>query len=376
MKDNAQGNEERFTAGGITISLAGAPPGTSVTYTGAHGERLLVRVPEQRLGVSQEMQGARTRNEVVEKHDSALTVSEWADRYRKTNSCAWKTRDTPYLAEIMDSLGQDSPIERVVFMKASQMGGTECGNNWIGYSIHQRKGPFLAVQPTVQRATDYAGSLAAELGVTAAARRACTPSNANFFVFGGDGGVLNIVGATSAASIVSNAGRHLFMDEVDEYPSDVGGKGDPAKLALARTVLCFPNPKVFLTSTPRFGAEESRIATAFEESDKRYFVVPCPSCEELQGLRFNRLNLANGKAWYNCESCGFNIPEENKLWMLSRGYWRRTARGDGKTAGFQISNLYSPWFRWTDIAAHFETAKKKGSEAMRTFKHMVLGEPA
>ena len=25
-----------------------------------------------------------------------------------------------------------APIERVVFMKGAQIGGTECGNNWIG----------------------------------------------------------------------------------------------------------------------------------------------------------------------------------------------------------------------------------------------------
>jgi len=36
----------------------------------------------------------------------------------------------------MDCLSPSSPVERVVFMKAAQIGATECGNNWIGYVIH------------------------------------------------------------------------------------------------------------------------------------------------------------------------------------------------------------------------------------------------
>ena len=75
-----------------------------------------------------------------------LTISQWADRYRVLSQRAssepgpWRTDRTPYLREIMDCLSPLSPIERVVFMKGSQIGGTECGNNWIGYVIHQARG--------------------------------------------------------------------------------------------------------------------------------------------------------------------------------------------------------------------------------------------
>ena len=70
------------------------------------------------------------------KPDPLLTVSEWADRHRVLSQQAssepghWRTERTPYLREIMDGLSPSSPVERVVFMKGSQIGGTECGNNW------------------------------------------------------------------------------------------------------------------------------------------------------------------------------------------------------------------------------------------------------
>jgi phage terminase large subunit GpA-like protein len=92
------------------------------------------------------------------KPDPLLTVSEWADRYRTLSQRAsaepglWRTDRTPYLREIMDCLSPSSPVERVVFMKGAQIGATECGNNWIGYIIHQAPGPMMAVQPTVEMA--------------------------------------------------------------------------------------------------------------------------------------------------------------------------------------------------------------------------------
>jgi len=33
-----------------------------------------------------------------------------------------------------------------------QFGGTECGDNWIGYVIHLAPGPMMAVAPTVEMA--------------------------------------------------------------------------------------------------------------------------------------------------------------------------------------------------------------------------------
>lgn len=69
-------------------------------------------------------------------------VSEWADKYRLLSGKSsaepglWKTSRTPYLKEIMDQLSTSNPAQRIVFMKGAQIGGTEAGNNWIGYIIH------------------------------------------------------------------------------------------------------------------------------------------------------------------------------------------------------------------------------------------------
>jgi phage terminase large subunit GpA-like protein len=48
------------------------------------------------------------------------------------------------------------------------------------------------------------------------------------------GGILVLTGANSAVGLRSMTARFLFLDEVDAYPGDVAGEGDPIALAEAR----------------------------------------------------------------------------------------------------------------------------------------------
>ena len=61
-------------------------------------------------------------------------------------------RAHPLPAGDLDCLSPASPVQRVALMKGAQIGGTECGNCWIGYVIHQAPGPMMAVAPTVELA--------------------------------------------------------------------------------------------------------------------------------------------------------------------------------------------------------------------------------
>ena len=62
--------------------------------------------------------------------------------------------------------------------------------------------------------------------------------------------------------------------------------------------------------------------------------------------------------------------------MLEHGAWRPAAPGDGRTAGFHLSSLYSPvgWFSWADAAEMYEQAQKT-PDLMKGFVNTVLGLP-
>ncbi len=320
--------------------------------------------------------------------DPLLTISQWADKYRFLSQRAsaehgeWRTDRTPYLREIMDCLSPSSHIERVVFMKGAQIGGTECGNNWIGYVIHQAPGPMMAVQPTVEMAKRNSKQridpLIEESEVLSKIVSDPRSRDSGNTVLAKEfpGGVLIMTGANSAVGLRSMAARYLFLDEVDAYPGDVEGEGDPINLAIART-RTFARRKILLVSTPKITGM-SRIEAAYEESDQRKFWVPCPLCREFQVLKFPQLRWPKGdtdRAVYICEQCHQEIHNHQKHWMLPRGEWRASAPGDGRTAGFHLSSLYSPvgWFSWGDAAKQFEQAQKNPSH-LQVFVNTVLGE--
>ena len=165
--------------------------------------------------------------------DPLLTVSEWADEHRVLSQRAssepgrWRTARTPYLKEIMDCLSPISPIRRVIFMKGAQIGGTEAGNGWIGYVIHQAPGPMLAVSPTVELAKRNSKQridpLIEESTVLRERVKPARSRDSGNTVLSKEfpGGVLVMTGANSAVGLRSMPARYLFLDEVDGYPGDV-----------------------------------------------------------------------------------------------------------------------------------------------------------
>jgi Bacteriophage tail assembly protein len=89
-----------------------------------------------------------------------LTVSEWADEYRRLSPEAsaepgvWRTSRAEYQRGIMDSVS-DPAVESVVVMSCAQVGKTEIVNNIIGYHMHQSPSPMLVVQPTLDMAQTW-----------------------------------------------------------------------------------------------------------------------------------------------------------------------------------------------------------------------------
>lgn len=322
------------------------------------------------------------------KPDTVLTVSEWADAFRFLSQTAssepgrFRTERTPYLKEIMDALSSESDIEKVVFMKGAQVGGTEAGNNWVGYVIDQAPGPMLVVQPTVEMGKRWSkGRLAPLIEDTKILKEKIknprsrdsgnTVQSKEF-----PGGVIVITGANSAVGLRSMPVKYLFLDEIDAYPFDAGSEGDPVNLAIKRTET-FSKRKIFLVSTPTIKGL-SRVEKEFIETDQRYFFVPCPYCGHYQILKWENIKYdTNFETTYACEQCERHIEESYKTDMLKRGEWRATKEGSNpKTIGFHLSSLYSPlgWFSWEACVREYEEAKKD-DQRLKVWTNTTLGLP-
>jgi phage terminase large subunit GpA-like protein len=108
------------------------------------------------------------------------------------------------------------------------------------------------------------------------------------------GGILVMTGANSAVGLRSMAARYLFLDEVDAYPGDVDGEGDPVNLALART-RTFARRKIFMISTPKITGR-SRIEASFEDSDPTLLLGAMPAVQRASDSAIRTGPLAEGAA--------------------------------------------------------------------------------
>ncbi len=312
-----------------------------------------------------------------------LSLAEWADRHRllTAESSAepgrWRTDRTPYLREIMEVLSNDSDVERIVFMKGTQVGGTEIGNCWVGYIIHHAPAPLMVVQPTVdvakrwsrQRLTPMIEAMP-ELRSRIAPPKSRDSANTTLLKEF-PGGFLVVAGANSAAGLRSMPVKYLFLDEVDAYPEDVDGEGSPIDLAERRTST-FARRKIFLVSTPTI-KDCSVIEAEYERSDQRRYHVPCPHCEGLQVLRDEQLT-ANGT--YLCEHCGREIEHRHKTWMLAHGRWI-PKHPERRIRGYHLSSLYAPLglgYTWAEIVQKREEAGQDPAK-LKAYVNTILGLP-
>ncbi len=265
-------------------------------------------------------------------------------------------------------------------MSSAQVGKTEIINNVVGYHMHQDACPILVVMPTLELAESWSKDRLAPMlrdspslrGLVKDARS--RDANNTLLAKAYPGGRLTVSGANSPASLASRPVRVVLCDEVDRFPDSAGTEGDPVSLAKKRTA-SYWNRRIVLTSTPTTKGL-SRIEAAYLDSDQRRYHVPCPHCDHYQPLRWSGIKWTDGdpsSAAYYCEECGSQIDEGEKQKMLMAGRWIADAPFAG-VAGFHLNELYSPWRRWAEVVVDFITAKKLGTEGLKTWVNTSLGE--
>lgn len=324
--------------------------------------------------------------------EGELTISKWAATYRHVSldrvadpslAGLWKNERTPYLVGIMDAVTEPN-VNEILFLKSSQVGGSELINNVLGYYIH--------IDPaTIQYICENEGKARAWSVESFAPMIRDTPALAAIFGEARQrdstnmieskafrGGHFALGWATSPATLSSRPRRVIATDETDAFESTK--EGDPVKLAEARTKTAGAQRKIIHVTTPR-DKETSRVLPLWEDSSQEKFFVPCPECGEFQillwtdgqGFRIQWENDNPHDAYYVCAS-GCQIFNESKEWMLARGEWRSlNPNYQGNRRAFWINELYSPFTTWSEMAVAFLEAKKH-RDTLKVFVNTRLAE--
>ena len=324
-----------------------------------------------------------------------LTVSQWADRYRKLSPenaaepGQWRTDRAPYQREIMDCVTEPS-IEKVIVKSSSQVGKSEIINNVIGYFIDVDPGPLLMIQPTIEVAEDYSKRRISPmikdtevLSLKVADSKTRDINNTILMkVF--PGGFLAMGGANSPAGLASRPIKVLLCDEVDRYPASAGSEGDPIALGEKRTITFFNRKKIFV-STPT-NKDASRIDAEYEMGTQEKWCVRCPACGDYHYIILRDIQFRYDKHEHNkkiiytvhevkwrCPSCLNEIDEYTMKKQPGEWLADNPAALENGVRSFWLNSFVSPWYSWKRIIQEF-LESKKDPERFKVFVNTVLGE--
>lgn len=321
-----------------------------------------------------------------------LTVSQWADKNRILSADEtdkpgpWETANVPYLRKIMDCF-TDEHVREIVFLKCTQIGGTEALLNMVGYVVDQNPNRVIYVLPDDTFCKDFSElRLQKMLDSSPTLKNKFNEYESKDTLLKFNGGFIFFASAQSPSKLASWSSRYIFLDEIEKFPKKAKKEASPLKLAEERTKNRF-NAKIVKVSTPVY--KSGPIWIAWEKADKRYrYFVPCPHCGEYQTFELanikwpkdeegnSNITLARQAAYYVCKKCGGRIDDRHKMQMLKHGKWmaENTTVGHAKSVAFHINSIYSPWVRFGDVAAEF-LASKNDPVDMQNFVNSWLGMP-
>lgn len=317
-----------------------------------------------------------------------LTVSEWAEKYRMLDSKSsampgpWSNDITPYLTGVMDEFN-NYETEKIIFVKPTQIGGTEALQNMIGYIVMQDPSPTMIVYPTDTLAKSVSENRLQPMLKATPEIAKKFDENSSLLELQFDSMYISLTGSNSPSGLASKPIRFLMMDEVDKYPGASSKEADPIKLASERTKT-FHNKKIYITSTPTL--KTGHIWKEKEAADiEKHFFVPCPHCGEYIEFKFQNIRFPDDEgmsyadraefATYVCQECGCLITDNDKHNMLKLGEWRTVCHNTKyvRNVAFWINTLYSPFVRWSDIAKEF-LVSKDDPEDLQNFVNSWLAE--
>lgn len=325
-----------------------------------------------------------------------ISVSEYADQNRilgakNAEPGKWNTSRTPYLKDIMNTYS-DPDVEDVSFVKPTQVGGTECLNNMLGFAVSQEGASNLYVLPT-DELSDYTSTerIQPMIRLNSKLNELFDEQSSKMseLRFRNDADI-SFCSANSPSGLASKPKKNVFADEVDKYPLFSGKEADPLSLAKQRQLTFRFDKFTFATSTPTI--KQGPIWKRWLAADRRFeYYVPCPFCGHYQVFSFKKgikwdknaktAEDRKNTTFYVCEHCHEHISDRHKQEMLRAGVWKDIETGEEllkikknkRKIAFRINAIYSPWLSFGDIAYEF-TVSKNFPEKLMNFVNSWLAE--
>jgi len=309
---------------------------------------------------------------------------------------AYDDANFPFFSEILAALSPDDPCRIVSLAKSAQVGGTILANVFTLGTLDLLPGLFLYVHPTEENGDRWSKTKLTPMIRESARLRDILPERAKEALNSvrykerADGrGAIQIAGANSPANLSMITAWRQVHDDLSKWQDNAAGDPETQAESRAKTGL---QAKIFKISTPMV-SPGCRISRSYGEGTQERYHVPCPHCHTLQSLEWENMRdnidpAQADRACFSCVSCGSDIEERHRAWMVDpangarwiakypeRRNWHRS---------FHIWTAYSPLERWSAIARGWlrvqsgaaEDADQQVSRSLeQTFLNDTLGLP-
>lgn len=275
----------------------------------------------------------------------------------------------PYQYEILKAMSPQSKVREIYLCWGAQQGKTICEQIGMNYymAAYPRPQAFAFSNDGELKAfvkTKFNPFLNANPDVRDVLGRGSRTSGDTLDEKLYPGGFLRFIAANTEANMRSYSIAVLFADEIDTYPDDVGGNGDPLVQLANRTNVFKDTCKIVLSSTP--ANRRSKILEKMEKSTYRKYFVRCPHCGHMFSFEFedfhystNEAGTAVTEAWFECSECGMVFRNGDKTELLkpeNGAQWIATnPDAPPDREGYFLPSFYSPvgWISWEAIAQEY-----------------------
>lgn len=318
----------------------------------------------------------------------------------------------PFLREIIECFDPLSPVREVNLMKGVQTGYTTLLESiLLYYIVHIKTQPAMYLTADKELASGRMENniipMINESGFSDLIRSSDegnsrkTGKTKDFIQWDG-GGFLIYNGALNAAKMRQYSVPLMLKDELDGWKRSVGQDGNSDTLTDARLSAYWSSRKILRGSTPQL--EPSMICEAYEQGDKRKYLVLCKSCGYPQEIKQKHINedtgLVGGFRWdmedgalllesvrYCCAECGHEHYEADKERLFSEehgAHWEPTAKPkEPNVRSYHLPSFYSPfgfrpWYKCiSDYLKSFDpvTEQVKSVSKMQEYYNNTLAVP-
>jgi len=317
------------------------------------------------------------------------TVAEWMERKMIVTEGPypgrWSFDVAPYLREIAENLSPRSGVTEMAVIKGNQGGFSTVSFGYVGYCIDHGIGPGLFVTGDQKMAEDTMekriDSVIEAAGLQGKIRASVTKKNnrstgdrRDVKSYGGT--FIRAVGPRSEAKLRSFPSRYNLLEELDVFPQNLAGRGNPVEKAIRRSDAFGQLRRNYYNSTPKL-KQTSQIEPIFEAGDKRLYYVPCKECGHKQPLMWGGFKwdknedgspavdidpktgeVLHDPVYYECAKCGAHWKNSDKYFFLK----------DRRAGGMKLPDGRHVYAEW---APH----KKPNRPGLKTYRWPVLYSP-